>query len=443
MSSEGTRRSGYLELLARNPGFRRLFAGQLISQAGDWFNTVAIFTLLLSLSGSGQSLAFVLILKLIPSFFLGPLAGVAADRYNRKTIMMSADIMRGFTVLGLLLVRRPDQIWIVYLLTTLEVTLATFFEPAKSAAIPGLVGRADLVPANTLSGATWSVTLALGAALGGAVTDLFGRNTAFVIDAISFFLSAMFIVGIRIPGPERSAQAALRRRGLRDSSGLTDIIEGAQYLRSHLRVLALLLVKPGWGIGGGVLLLLTIFGKNVFPLGRDGSASIGLLYAARGLGALAGPMLARSIGGSSTASLNKGIAIAFFQAALFYILFATAPSLWIAAFLVIGAHAGGSIQWVYSTTLLQMAVPNRFLGRVFALDNTFLTLAMSLSTYLTGWGLDHGIGPRALAAALGAIFVLPGIGWCIHLRHLRASEHSGSDEPGAEADPAEAPLPPS
>jgi len=188
---------------------------------------------------------------------------------------------------------------------------------------------------------------------------------------------------------------------------------------------------------------LTIFGKSVFPLGRDGSASIGLLYAARGLGALIGPMLARSIGGSSTASLNKGIAVAFFQAALFYLLFATAPSLWIAALLVMGAHAGGSIQWVYSTTLLQMAVPNRFLGRVFALDNTFLTLAMSLSTYMTGWGLDHGIGPRALAAALGAIFVLPGIGWCIHLRHLKAFEDSGSDEPRAEADPAEAPLPPS
>src|SRR5215472_16058286 len=108
MSNKGTSQSGYLEVLARNPGFRRLFAGQLISQAGDWFNTVAIFTLLLSLSGSGQSLAVVLILKLIPAFFLGPLAGVAADRLNRKTIMIAADIVCGFTVLGLLLVRRPD-----------------------------------------------------------------------------------------------------------------------------------------------------------------------------------------------------------------------------------------------------------------------------------------------------------------------------------------------
>jgi MFS family permease len=425
--------------LARNPDFRRLFVGQLISQAGDWFNTVAIFTLLLSLSSSGQSLAFVLILKLIPSFFLGPLAGVVADRYDRKTIMIAADFMRGLTVLGLLFVRHPDQIWIVYLLTTLEVTLATFFEPAKSAAIPGLVGRSDLVQANTLSAATWSVTLALGAALGGLVTDLFGRNTAFVIDAVSFFLSASFILRIRIRGPERPGRAAASRRAsLRDALGFTDIIEGAEYLRSNLRVLALLLVKPGWGIGGGVLLLLTIFGKNVFPLGRDGSASIGLLYAARGLGALIGPMLARSIGGSSTASLHKGIAVAFFQAALFYLLFATAPTLWIAALLVLGAHAGGSIQWVYSTTLLQMAVPNRFLGRVFAVDNMFLTLALSVSTYLTGWGLDHGFGPRPLAAALGAIFVIPGIAWCIHLRHLSVFEPHRSDESREETDAAEA-----
>src|SRR5262249_23480663 len=272
------------------------------------------------------------------------------------------------------------------------------------------------------------------------VTDLFGRNTAFVIDAISFFMSASFILGIRMPGPERPVRPAGQPRvSLADSLGLTEIVEGARYLRSNLRVLALFLGKPGWGIGGGVLLLLTIFGKKVFPLGRDGSASIGLLYAARGLGALIGPILARSIGGSSTASLRKGIAVAFFQAALFYLLFATAPSLWIAALLVMGAHAGGSIQWVYSTTLLQVVVPNRFLGRVFALDNAFLTLAMSLSTYLTGWGLDHGIGPRELAAALGAVFLIPGIGWCIHLRRLGKVEANSSEDSSVAADPATAP----
>jgi MFS family permease len=239
MSQGGFQRSGYLDLLTRNRGFRRLFVGQLISQAGDWFNTVAILTLLLSLTGSGESVALVLILKLLPTFFLGPIAGVAADRFSRKTIMIGADVIRGFTVLGLLLVRRPDQIWIIYVLTTLEITFATFFEPAKSAAIPSLVDTRDLVPANTLSGASWSVTLALGAALGGAVTNLFGRDAAFVIDSISFFVSALFILRIRIPGPERAARAS-RRLTVRDSFGLTDIAEGAGYLRSNLGVVAVL-----------------------------------------------------------------------------------------------------------------------------------------------------------------------------------------------------------
>src|SRR5262249_62205834 len=102
-------------------------------------------------------------------------------------------------------------------------------------------------------------------------------------------------------------------------------------------------------------------------------------------------------------------------------------------------HAGGSIQWVYSTTLLQVVVPNRFLGRVFALDNAFLTLAMSLSTYLTGWGLDHGIGPRELAAALGAVFLIPGIGWGIHFRGLGQGQGGSSNDSPASGASATAP----
>src|SRR6266404_2752472 len=185
MTERGTgTRVGYLELLRVNHDFRRLFVGQLVSQTGDWFNSVALFTLLLRLSGSGEAVGYILIIKLLPSFFVGPLAGVVADRFNRKTIMIVADIVRGFMVLGFLFVHRPEQVWIVYVLAGLEIAVSTFFDPAKSAAIPNIVSREELIPANALSAASWSVTLALGAALGGVVTDAFGRNTAFVIDSI-------------------------------------------------------------------------------------------------------------------------------------------------------------------------------------------------------------------------------------------------------------------
>lgn len=400
--------AGYLELLSGNPSFRRLWTGQVISQTGDWFNTVAVFTLLLSLTGSGESVAYVLILKLLPAFFVGPFAGVVADRFDRKTVMITTDLARGLLVLGFLLVDRPEQVWIVYALTCGQVVLATFFDPAKTAAIPTLVSPRELISANALSGVSWSVTLALGAAAGGLVTDSLGRDSAFAIDSASFFLSAAFVSLVRFPS------RALVRRSLSvaNFTGFMDLIEGARYLKSNAQVVALLLVKTGWGFGGGVLLLLTIFGKNVFPLGRDGSTSIGLLYAARGIGALIGPMVARAISSESSQAMRRAIGVAFFVSAVFYMLFARSPALWLAALFVVGAHAGGSVQWVFSTTLLQLSVPDQFRGRVFALELGLLTLSMSFSTFLTGWGLDRaGLGERTIASCLAAAFVVPGVAW--------------------------------
>jgi predicted MFS family arabinose efflux permease len=428
----------YLRLLGDNKDFRRLWIGQLISQTGDWFNSVAIFTLLLSLTGSGEAVGYILILKLLPTFFVGPVAGVAADRYDRKLLMIAADVLRGLVVLGFLLIRRPDQVWLVYVLAAVEVMLSTFFEPAKSASIPNIVARRDLVTANTLSGASWSVTLAVGAARGGFVTDAFGRDTAFVIDAASFFLSAVFISLARIP-PTPPRHKTKERLSLADATGVTDFVEGARYLKSNPRVTVLLLVKSGWGLGGGVLLLLTIFGKQIFPIGRDGSTSIGLLYAARGVGALLGPLIAHRIAGGEVRTMRRAITVAFFVSALFYLLFAHSPVLAVAIFFVIGAHAGGSIQWVFSTTLLQLSVSDRFLGRVFALELAFVTLTMSLSTYLTGYGLDYAhLSPRTMASILGLAFMIPGIVWFFAERWLNGDEAAQSRQahPIIETEPA-------
>ncbi|HXG67218.1 MAG TPA: MFS transporter [Blastocatellia bacterium] len=429
---------GYVRLLKENRDYRRLFIGQFISQTGDWFNSVALFTLLLSLTGSGESVGYILILKLLPAFFAGPLAGVAADRYSRKAIMIITDVLRGLLVLGFLLVRSPDQVWMVYLLTGVEAMIATFFEPAKSAAIPGIVSRDELVSANALASASWSVTLAFGAALGGIVTDAFGRDAAFILDALTFFISAAFIISARIPDRRERREAA--HLSFADATGVTDIIEGARYLRANLRVMALLLVKSGWGMGGGVLLLLTIFGKEIFPIGRDGGTSIGLLYAARGFGALIGPVIARRLTDGSQRAMRHTITVAFAASALFYLLFAQSPFFLAALVCAIGAHAGGSIQWVFSTTLLQLSVPDRFLGRVFALEMALLTLTMSLSTYATGWAIDHaGISARAAAALLGLAFLIPGAAWLLIQPWLGKADQkiTGQAQPEMKAEPAD------
>src|SRR5258705_12903363 len=113
--------------------------------------------------------------------------------------MIVSDLLRALVVLGFLFVRRADQLWIIYVLTILQLALSTFFEPAKTAAIPSLVSDRELVSANAISSVTWSVMLTLGAAIGGLITGWFGTDAAFVLDALRYVLSAVLIASIRAP----------------------------------------------------------------------------------------------------------------------------------------------------------------------------------------------------------------------------------------------------
>ena len=183
---ETTPSVGYIELLRKNRQFRMLWLGQVVSQMGDWFDTIAVYTLALQLTGSSRSVALIMVARFLPSVVMGPLSGVVADRFSRRSIMIASDIMRALVVLGFLFVRRPDQMWLVYVLTVLQLAFSAFFEPAKTAAIPSIVSDRELLPANAIASVTWSVMLTTGAAIGGVVTGLFGTNAAFVLDSLTF-----------------------------------------------------------------------------------------------------------------------------------------------------------------------------------------------------------------------------------------------------------------
>ena len=129
-----------------------------------------------------------MVARFVPSFIFGSLSGVVADRFSRRSIMIVSDLLRAVVVLGFLFVRRADQLWIIYVLTVLQLGLSTFFEPAKTAAIPAIVSDRELVSANAISSVTWSAMLTLGAAIGGVVTGWFGTDVAFILDArLTFF----------------------------------------------------------------------------------------------------------------------------------------------------------------------------------------------------------------------------------------------------------------
>ena len=403
------RPAGYIELVRGNRGFRQLWLGQVVSQMGDWFDTIALYTIILNLTGSGRAIGLLLVARFVPSFVFGSLSGVVADRFSRRSIMIVADLLRAVVVLGFLFVRRADQLWIVYFLTVLQLTFATFFEPAKTAVIPSIVSDRELVAANAISSVTWSVMLTLGAAIGGVVTGWFGTDVAFVLDALTYLLSAALIASVRFPKRPRREKIKLT---ISRALGITETIEGARYVKRRPRVLALLLVKPAWGLGGGILTLLAVFGERVFPVGKSAATGIGVLFAARGIGTAVGPIVARRISGEGKKRMQNSIGIAFLIGGVFYMAFGAASS-FVVALIVLGlAHTGGSILWVFSTVLLQRGVEDNFRGRVFAAELGLLTLTMALSNYATGELLDRlGLSPRVVAIGIGAFFLIPGIVW--------------------------------
>src|SRR5438094_1456998 len=275
----------YLRLIKTNANFRRLWLAQLVSEIGDWFYSLAIYDLLLETTHSGKAVSYAIIIQTLPWFFMTPLAGHLVDRFSRRLLMILADIARGFVVLGLLRARSISDVGLVYALLGLEVIFSSFFEPARNAILPNLVAAEETLPANALSSATWSFALASGAALGGIVTALLGRQVAFVVNSISFFASALLIQDIKIVEPHLESPAvalapasANRVPGAGDELRVNSLGEGQQYLRQNPQVLVLIVTKTGLVLFSGTLPVLTMFGERAFPgYGQDALATVAAL----------------------------------------------------------------------------------------------------------------------------------------------------------------------
>jgi MFS family permease len=253
--------SAYFRLLRLNRNFRRLWGAQIVSEIGDWFYTLAIYSLLLQLTGRASSVALALVLQVLPQTVIGPVAGVVNDRIRRKQVMIAADVGRMVIVFAMLLVRSRSMVWLVYPLLLLETLLAAFFEPARSSVVPNITEREDVILANTLSSATWSVNLLVGASVGGVVAALLGRDAVFVLNALSFLASALLIRGMHFDEPHAEALPPLRARDLWDHS---PILEGVRYVRGNRRLLATMFAKAGELMIGPSWVLFTVMGQRYF-----------------------------------------------------------------------------------------------------------------------------------------------------------------------------------
>jgi MFS family permease len=412
--------AAYVHLLRGNRNFRRLWMAQIVSEIGDWFYTLSIYTLLLQLTGHAGSVALALVLQVLPQTFVGPTAGVVNDRLRRKHVMIAADLARFVIVLSMLLVRSPSMVWLVYPLLLAETVMAAFFEPARNSVIPNIAAKGEVLIANTLSSATWSVNLLIGASVGGIVAAFFGRDAVFVLNALSFLASALLIRGMRFTEPHAESAAPLRARDLVDYS---PVLEGIRYIGNHRTILPTVFAKAGELMIGPSWVIFTVLGAHDFAvhwrnINPAGAAMLGMsiLLGGRGLGALFGPIVSARWAGRSDRRLQLGILFGYLIIALGYGTLGVSGSVWMAAACALLAHAGGSTVWVFSTTLLQLHTDDRFRGRVFSADLGFAMFTIAAGAYVCGRFMDAGISARAVATYTGLVMLIPAALWAMATR---------------------------
>jgi DHA3 family macrolide efflux protein-like MFS transporter len=377
---------------------RLVWLAQLISQLGDGMFTVGIVWLMVKLTGSGLALSGTLIAQLLPYAVLGAVAGALADRWDRRLTMVVSEIVRGVIVgllplldaLGLL------HAWMIPAVAFLLTAAGQFFDPAKNALVPAIVGEKELVRVNALLSGTRQVLFIVGPAVGGIVMAAVGTMSVFVIDAVSFAASAVILWRMRTSGHiPRPVVVEAARRHLWE-----DIHEGLRYVWK-VPILRLMLT---YGTIDNFLLsplpvIIPLFYVEVLGLNAAGfGSSLSVIFA--------GFLLGVGYMGVRGQRLHLGwlIIIGMALAGIAAGLFGLGPPLWVLLVLgLIGGAAIGAME-VAESTLLQRESPDELRGRVFALYDSITNGGRAISVALAG-GLSEVMGLRLMFYVVGGLTV--------------------------------------
>ena len=381
-----------------------VFGAQVVSYLGDWFAFVALAGLVEDVTDSRFLVSLVLVSMTIPGLFMSPIAGSFADRFDRRKILIVVSILQAMAAL-LLLLHSAAGIWITFVSQCLIAGLASFVGPSTSASVPNLVDNdEDLRKTNALFGSTWGTMLAVGAALGGVFAAAFGRNAAFIANAVSFVVAALLFSGVKRPMQSERTQNSNKGR----VRPIADMKEAINVAKKDPVILALLCSKMTFAVGAGIVSQLAVLASNVFNVGDSGR---GLLIGVRGIGSGLGPILGARIAGRDMAKLLKVCGYAGLVFAVCYVGAALSPFIGMAAVFIALAHLSGGAQWTLSTLGLQMEAPDHVRGRVMAGDMAMVNTMIGFTSILAGLTSQFiGVRPAiiifAAAAAVASVVYL-------------------------------------
>ncbi len=409
----------YLQLLRSNRSFRRLWWGQVISELGNWFNFMAGLGLVRVISnGDPEVTTIMLLARLVPFTVFAPLAGAFVDRWSRRMVMIVSDLARVAVAFGFLLVHTADDLWIAYLCTALLSFFHVFFEAAKNAAVPNITGERDLLAGNALMFSSRFLLMSFGAALGGWTAATVGYRAAFIVNALSFFGSAIsvWLISDRETRQPTHVPVAGETETKRPSYW-SDIREGWAYVITHAPVAAIIFINILWASGGGASnLIVDRLGGIVFAgqWGISGDSAVAWFFFVAGLGLFIGMMVARRVG---TYFQMTGHTIGFMGWSLIlqgvlFALIGLMPNLWLACLLLFVGRILLGAEFAVQETLLMRLVPDHLRGRIGTTDRAAEFLVWSFSTAIAGWSLQV-ISPRTLTIICGLLSASSGAVWLV------------------------------
>ncbi|MGB1474914.1 MAG: MFS transporter [Candidatus Poseidoniaceae archaeon] len=376
---------GYIEFFSSNAKYRRLWAASVISLLGEWFNTIALFFLILEYSGSEFLLGILFSVRMILFGISQPINGLLADRLNRKSLMLWSNIVQIFLALTFLMVDGPEDMWWLITVSGIMMLFHGVYVTAERAAVPNIVDDDDLITANAIGSASWSTALCTGAMLGGVVVSQWGTDAAFVIDSFTFLLSAIILIPLAI---EQTVDESMKGPIFR--TAIKNIKIGWDRIYSDKKLLRIVFAKTSWNLAGAGLagVFLVLAGADI--TGYGAAFGFGLFFFARGIGTGIGPLIVRSVF-KDRSKWPSMIGLLVSLSGFFYLIVGLTIDYYLplTVFLIICAHSASGGNWVLSTVLTQTWVEDEVRGRVFSMDMLLLGVSAGISTTTAGYLVEY------------------------------------------------------
>jgi MFS family permease len=398
----------FTRLLRENRNYRYTWMGQVVSEIGDHFNNIAVFSLALSVTRSGLVVSGIMLSRAVPAIMAGPLAGVLLDRMDRKRIMIASDLVRAVLAAGFIAAVRYPAPWLLYLFSGLLMFASPFFTSGRAAILPTIANKAELHTANSLTQTTQWTTLTIGTLLAGTSVTQFGYKWAFFLNSLSFLFSAWSISHLRAPKGEFRAE----RKALTEAEVIRpwrDYTEALRYMWSTPLILGIAVIHVGWATGGGAAqILFSLFGEIVF---RRGAAGIGQVWSCAGIGLLIGGGVGHWLGKHAGFKAYKRTnVVCYIIHGGAYVMFSQMRLYWLALIFIGLSRAAVAVSSVMNMSQLLRHVPDAYRGRVFSTIETLTWSVMMVSMMAAGVTSQY-YDPRTIGTCAGVLSSTTALAW--------------------------------